>query len=137
MKILSRAIFLAVSLGASLAFGQFTGPAPLAWRWAASTVLIPAGNPTIDGDTIYLAMGNRIYGVNAETGNDIWRFPKTVPNLGYFRHMPVLGNGVLVTTTERQYAIGIDAKTGEQKWQHFLAKPILHMPIAVGKYFVF
>ena len=60
------AAFLALSSGS---WAQVDGPTPLAWRWAAPTSVAPSGAPTIVGETVYVAVGSRIYAMDRETGN--------------------------------------------------------------------
>ena len=123
----------AIALGGlSAAWAQFTGPAPLAWRWAHPTAVSPQGAPLVSGDTVYMAVGNRVFGLDKNTGNQKWRFPLVEPITGYFRSGPLLAEGTVVAAADNKFVYGIDANTGNSKWQYVSQVPIVGQPILAG-----
>ena len=72
----------------TVVFGDFDGPAPLSWRWAQPTKYPPSGSPLVDGNTIYVSVGARIFALDRDTGNQKWKFPTTEPIQGYFQIEP-------------------------------------------------
>ena len=136
MRFLQRALFLAPLALSMGAHAQFNGPAPLSWRWAQSTTNSPNGTPAVDGDSIFVSMGERFYGLDRQFGNQKWRFPVGIPNVGHFPTQPVLSEHVVVAVSDLHYAYGLDEETGATKWQHFLLKNTIGSPVAAGKYIV-
>lgn len=114
------------------AAAQFTGPAPLAWRWAHSTPISPLGAPLLVGDTVYVAVGNRIFALDHKTGNQKWRFPLVEGIPGYFRSGPVLSGGTIIAAADNRYLYGVDAATGASKWQWVSPVPIVGQPVLAG-----
>lgn len=136
MRFLQRALFLAPLALSMSAHAQFNGPAPLAWRWAQSTTNSPIGTPIVDGDSIFVSLGERFYALDRQYGNQKWRFPVGIPNVGHFPTQPVLSNGTVVAVSDLHYAYGVDEETGKTKWQHFLIKNTVGSPVATGKFIV-
>ncbi|HVL40028.1 MAG TPA: PQQ-binding-like beta-propeller repeat protein, partial [Fimbriimonadaceae bacterium] len=68
--LMSRCLALALALlGASaVALAQFNGPAPLAWRWAQPTPVAPIGQPLVDGNTVIVAVGQRVHALDKDSG---------------------------------------------------------------------
>lgn len=127
---------LALAL-AAFASAQFDGPAPLAWRWIQPTAAAPSGAPLVDGETIYTAVGGRIFAIDRATGNQKWRYPQVEPIPGQFRTTPVLVNGVLVAAGDNKVVYAIDPATGESKWTYNSPSPVFGMPVKVGNYVAF
>ena len=96
---LFTAVPLAFALAAA-ASAQFDGPAPLAWRWVQPTNAAPSGAPLVSGETIYTAIGGRVFAIDRASGNLRWRYPQVEPIDGAFRTTPVLVNGVLVAASD-------------------------------------
>jgi outer membrane protein assembly factor BamB len=115
---------------------QFTGPAPLAWRWYQPTSVAPSGSPVASGDTIYFGSGNRVYSIDRSTGNMKWRFPAVEPINGAFRSAPVLKDGVLVAVADNKTVYGIDPNGGSLKWTFDLPGRAIGQPLAAGKYVI-
>lgn len=116
---------------------DFTGPAPLAWRWAYSTPVAPSGTPVIDGNTAYVAVGSRVFALDRTTGNQKWRFPIAEGIPGYFRSAPLLVEGTLVAAADNRTVYGVDPANGSSKWQYVSEVPIIGQPVAVGKFVAF
>ncbi len=114
------------------ASAQFTGPAPLAWRWAYSTPVSPLGSPLVVDDTVYVAVGSRIFALDRTTGNQKWRYPLVEGIPGYFRSGPVMADGTVVAAADNRYLYGVDAETGTSKWQWVASVPIVGQPVLAG-----
>ncbi len=136
MRILRHALLITTL---SLAIGiqaQFDGPAPLAWRWSQPTRLSPVGTPLVNGDTVYVAMGQRFFALNKDSGNQKWRFPVGAPTDGNFKWMPVLAHNTVACFSDNQAVYGVDAATGVLKWRHALPLAVLCPPVGAAKYVV-
>ncbi len=135
----SRFIGAIVALGciAGAATAQFDGPAPLAWRWYQSTSVPPGGTPVVDGNSIYLAVGSRMYAVEKESGNQIWRYPVGEPLAANFRSGVAMSEGLVMAAADNKTIYAVDAATGVQKWTYTAPNAILGAPIVVGKFLVF
>ncbi len=132
-KMLSLAVGLAALTLSCVASAQFDGPAPLAWRWQQSSTSIPGGSPVVSGNTIYQSLGGRVYSLDKDSGNLIWRFPAVDPINGAFRSAPVLTQGVLVAASDNKLAMGVDPTTGQLKWSYPTPSAVYGQPVAVGK----
>lgn len=130
------ALGAAISLSGA-ASAQFTGPTPLAWRWAHSTPVSPMGAPVVDGGTIYVAVGNRMFGLDKDSGNQRWRYPLVEPIPGYFRSGPVLIGRTLICAADNKFIYAVDADTGNGKWSYPTPVPVVGQPVAAGNRFVF
>lgn len=120
----------------SMAMADFDGPAPLAWRWIQPTSAAVTGSPLIDGDTVYVAVGQRTFALDKATGNQKWRFPQIESIPGYFIGSPALINGTLVVTGDNRKVYGLDPATGQEKWTYTAMQPIFSAAVAAGKYAV-
>ncbi len=134
----NRSFVLAtLTLVSAVAVAQFEGPAPLAWRWQQSSPLAPNGAPLVDGNNIYLNLGNRVYSIDRESGNTNWKFPNVQPIEGTFRRSPVLTSGVLVAAGTDKKVYGVNPATGEMKWVYESPSAITGQPIGLGKFVAF
>lgn len=122
---------------ACLANAQFDGPAPLAWRWAQISSVPPGGPPIVSGDVVYLAVGQRMYALDVETGNQRWRYPAGEPLNANFRGGAVLVDGTLIGAGDDKTIYAVDAATGQEKWKCAMPEPARGMPAATGKVVVF
>lgn len=125
---------LASIVAASMAYADFDGPAPLAWRWVQPTNATVKGSPLIDGDSVYVAVGQRAFALDKATGNQKWRFPLVDPIDGYFIGAPVNMNGTLVITADNHKIYGVDAATGQQKWAYLSRPAFIGAAVKAGKY---
>lgn len=116
----------------SVAWAQFEGPAPLAWRWVQPTSVPPSGTPLVDGDSVYVAVGQRIYALDRETGNRRWQFPTVEPIEGFFRSAPIKFGNLVVAASDNKSIFAVNAATGERAWQHVTQVPILGEPVAIN-----
>jgi outer membrane protein assembly factor BamB len=140
MRKLRLLTLVPITLGiASAARADFDGPTPLAWRWAQSSRVPPSGMPLVDGNTIYIAVGQRVYALDKSTGNQKWKFPTVETVDGFFRSSPVVADNVIIAATDKTL-YGIDPATGHQKWYYKLTDPqqgITGQPVSAGKSVVF
>jgi outer membrane protein assembly factor BamB len=127
---------LAVAFSA-MATADFDGPAPLAWRWIQPTPISPVGTPTVLDNTVYVAVGTRMYGLDKETGNQRWKFPLVDPIDGSFKSSVMLADGVAIAAADNKTIYAVDAKTGESKWSYIASAPIYREPVLAGKFVVF
>ncbi len=119
------------------AMAQFDGPAPLAWRWFQGTLSVPSGSAVVDGDTIYTAVGGRVYALERETGNQLWRFPAGAPLDAQFRTGAIIADGRIFAAADNKIIYAIDAKSGKLDWQHRSEQPISGTPVHAGNAIAF
>ena len=131
---------LFTSLGAlalaAAASAQFDGPAPLAWRWVQPTNAAASGSPLVKGDTIYTAIGSRVYALDLTTGNKKWQYPPVEPADGQFRTAPIFAGNVLVAASDNKVVYAVDPNTGAAKWSYTSPSPVFGSPVAVGDNYV-
>jgi outer membrane protein assembly factor BamB len=130
MRSLSVALFVFV---ATFASAQFNGPAPLAWRWQPTSGQAASGSPLVEGDSIFVASGGRIYAIDRATGNKKWQFPAESPIPTRFPTAPIMADGVLVATGGNKIMYGLDPATGNSKWSFVLPGSPTGQPVLVGK----
>lgn len=118
-------------------FAQFDGPAPLAWRWSESTTAVPSGTPIVNNGIVYTAVGGRIYGLERETGNLVWRYPSGTPLDSKFRTGLTYADGKIVAATDGKVVYCVDAKTGALQWQYTAADSIIGTPAITDNNVVF
>ena len=119
------------------AHADFDGPAPLAWRFIAPSTVPPSGAPLVEGDTVYTAIGGRVFAVDKATGNLKWRYPQLDPIPGSFRSAPVYKDGTIVAAGDNKIIYAIDAATGQAKWSFNSPGPVMGQPLLVGNFFVY
>lgn len=122
---------------ATAAQAQFQGPAPLAWRWAESASVPPAGRPVVSGDVIYVAVGSRIYAVNRVNGNQEWRFPVGVPLEANFRTGLTDAGDIVVAATDDGTVYGVNKDSGELAFQYSSPDPVIGRPAVTSSAVVF
>ncbi len=128
--LLSTALLAGISATAQ---ADFTGPAPLAWRWVQPTAVAPSGTPLVSGDIVFTAVGQRMFALDKESGNRKWQYPTVEPVQGYFRTSPIMVENVVIAAADNKTLYAVDAVTGNAKWQYLAPSAILGQPIAVGK----
>src|SRR2546423_9640033 len=74
-----QAAGLATLAAASVAMADFDGPAPLSWRWIQPTNAIVKGSPLVDGNAVYVAVGQRAFALDRNPGTQKRRFPSVDP----------------------------------------------------------
>jgi len=74
-----------------------------------------AGEPLIDGDTVYAGCNDgRLYALVLTTGKERWRY-ETREALGT---RPALAEGLVVVASLQDTVYAVDARTGAWKWHH-------------------
>lgn len=132
------ALGAAVTGFAAAAHAQFDGPTPLAWRWVPGGVdYSPDNSPLVINNTIYVAAKNRIFALDAASGNEKWKYPREGAT-GTFRPQPVLAGDTLVDVTDQGIFYGANIANGDHKWQLKMVRlTAMGQPVAVGKFVVF
>lgn len=130
---------LAVALFCSVAVSvaQSVGPSPLAWRWSQNTTVSPGGSIAANNDVIYAAVGQRVYAIDRDSGNQRWRFPAAAPLDANFRTGCVFGDDTVVAAADNKTIFGINAADGTVKWTYEGTVGLIGAPVLVGKYVVF
>lgn len=138
MGLMSRVIGgAAVLCLASLTFADFDGPAPLAWRWAQPTSAAPYGSPIVDDANVYAAVGGRMYAIERQTGNHVWRYPAGEPIQANFRLGAVLSKDLLIAPADDKSIYAVDVKTGQLAWQYLGTDAVATTVVAAGNFVVF
>ncbi|MCO5297432.1 MAG: PQQ-binding-like beta-propeller repeat protein [Fimbriimonadaceae bacterium] len=125
------ALGTALAMLTGIAAAQFDGPAPVAWRWTQPTPAAPLGAPLVVDDTVYVAVGQRIYALDKATGNQKWRYPAGLPIEGYFRSGVLKAGDTIVAAADNKTVFAVDAATGNAKWQYILPVPVIGEPVLV------
>jgi len=126
----------ALALGGA-AHADFDGPAPLAWRFLQPTTVAPSGAPLVVGDTVYSAIGGRVFAVDKATGNLKWRYPQLDPIPGSFRSAPIFKDGLILAAGDNKIVYAIDAASGQPRWSFNSPAPVTGQPVLIGDYFVY
>lgn len=133
MPISYRLILAAGAVAAaSVGLSQFDGPAPLAWRWSESTSASPSGQPAVDGEKVIVGVGGRIYCLDRDTGNLVWRYPAGEPLSGNFRTGVVMTGRTIVAASDQRVVYAINADNGQILWQYTSSDPIIGSPATAG-----
>lgn len=94
--------------------------------WAFQTGKVEGGlNATpivVDGIMYLIASENRVFALNAETGERLWTFNYRVPRdffspYGKFNRGLAVGYGLVFFGTMDNYLVALDAKTGKEAWK--------------------
>ncbi|MGV3592170.1 MAG: PQQ-binding-like beta-propeller repeat protein, partial [Gammaproteobacteria bacterium] len=96
----------------------------LAWSMDLNPGSVQEGTPLVHDGILYMPHpGDVVTAVNAATGEELWRFQREMPeDLGDYipatetERALALYDDVIITTTNDDYIVGIDAKTGEQRY---------------------
>lgn len=133
---MARNIFLASLIAAATAtYADFSGPAPLAWRWSQATTVSPNGPIVAESGVVYAAVGGRVYAVDQESGNGKWRFPSGAPiESGNFKTGVLATSTMIVAAVDNKIVYGIDKETGAQKWQYISPEKVIGTPVSVGNF---
>ena len=119
------------------ALAQFDGPAPVAWRFLQPTSVAPGGAPLVNGNTVYQSVGGRVFAIDKESGNLLWRFPQVEPIPGFFKQTPVLIDGTLFAAGDNKVVYAFNAATGALKWSQPTSATVRGPVISVGDSIVF
>jgi PQQ-dependent dehydrogenase (methanol/ethanol family) len=96
----------------------------LAWSMDLNEGAVQEGTPLVHNGILYMPHpGDVVSAVNAATGRELWRFKREMPeDLGDYipavetERALALYEDVIITTTNDDYIVGIDATTGEQRY---------------------
>lgn len=116
-----------------VAHAEFGEPAPLAWRWAQPAGASPGGAPLIVGETVYVAVGQRVFALERQTGNTVWRFPAGEPIEANFRTGVALAGNLVVAAADNRNLFAIDRQSGRMAWQYLSPDTIVGAPVPVGE----
>ncbi len=135
-KLLSTGVFVAGLTACALA--QIDGPTPLAWRWSPPDVkYAPDGSPLVDSGKTYVAAGNRIFALDATSGNELWKFPLDGAK-GVFRLQPIVTNKTIIDVTDSGFFYAANQADGVLKWIYQLQRVVpIGQPVGVGNLVVF
>ncbi len=127
---------IAMALGTG-AFGQISGPVPLAWRWQAPSRGVPPATPAVDGDWIFQNSGGRIFCLDRTTGTQKWKFPNVDPIPGNFRTSLILSGDSVIGFSDSKIVYAVNKSNGEIKWTKTLDTAVSGQPILIGNTIVF
>ena len=91
----------------------------------------------MQGDSIYLAMGSRMYSLNRVDGNLNWRFPPGLPLDAAFTTGSVIVGDIMIAAADDGAIYGVDKNSGEMVWQHVADDKVFSMPIVAGNKVVY
>lgn len=105
-----------------------------AWTWT-----LPPGTsettPLVhDGVMFVAAAGDRVYALDARTGDLLWQYTRRLPqgvSGGYKRGIALYGNNLYIGTPDT-HVIALDAKTGTVVWDQQIGDPAVREGIAGG-----
>ena len=116
MMNLKRCYFVAgLAALSSAALAQLAGPVPLSWKWQQATSVVP-GEFAAHGNSIITAVGRRIYALDRETGNQLWRWPAEGLQGNFNRGALVIGD-VVVAAADNRTVYAFDATSGKPLWE--------------------
>jgi outer membrane protein assembly factor BamB len=138
MSFMKRAfVGLAALAAIGTATADFDGPAPIAWRWADRITARPSGSPTIVGDHVFAAVGSRMYCLERESGNQVWRFPAGEPLQANFTAGAAVAGDLMIAAADDKSIYAVNTKTGEMAWQYIAPDGVFSRPVVVGTAVVF
>lgn len=97
----------------------------LAWSTPMNAGSVQEGTPVVHNGVLYMPHpGDVITAINAATGEQLWEHRREIPeDIGDYipateteRSLAIYGDTILFTSND-DYIVGLDAKTGEQKWE--------------------
>ena len=131
MMNLKRCYFVAgLAALSSAALAQLAGPVPLSWKWQQATSVVP-GEFAAHGNSIITAVGRRIYALDRETGNQLWRWPAEGIQGNFNRGALVIGD-VVVAAADNRTVYAFDATSGKPLWEKTLTGGLASNPVAAG-----
>jgi eukaryotic-like serine/threonine-protein kinase len=93
-----------------------TGPeSPISMRWSFQTDNIVISSPTVADGTVYVGSDdNNVYALDAETGDEQWRF-ETGLSIEY--SSPAVANGTVYVGSWDGNVYALDAESGDELWR--------------------
>ncbi len=113
------------------AMAQVTGPVPLSWKWQQSTSVVP-GVMSAMGDTLFAAVGRRVYALDKSTGNQVWRYPVADPIQGNFNRGALLMGNLVIAAADNRTVYALDAATGKSAWEYNMEGGLAGNPVIAG-----
>ncbi|MBA3724904.1 MAG: PQQ-binding-like beta-propeller repeat protein [Armatimonadetes bacterium] len=92
------------------------GPLPLSWRWFAKTSYAPITQPALSDGSVFVAVGRRVYGLDAMTGNPKWMFPAGEEASGDFSTSPAVVGDAVIAGNTNHFVYAINKGTGATLW---------------------
>jgi outer membrane protein assembly factor BamB len=87
----------------------------LAWEFESPTAGAFAGEPLIEGDTVYAGSNDgRLYALVLGTGKERWSYDAKEQ----LATRPALVDGLVVVASLQDNVVAVDARTGAWKWHH-------------------
>ena len=114
------------------AFAGLDGPAPLAWRWSPQSQGVPDGSPVVTDAGVFAANGNRVYGIDRDTGNTLWRFPYSEPLNARVASPLGLSGENLICGLEDGSLLAVDTRSGKQVWRVNLEAKMTTAPVSTA-----
>lgn len=102
---------------AGVASAELSGPVPLAWRWAPQNQGAALGAPVVTSTAVYVGIGKRIYAIDRDSGNTLWRYPvsETLPSV-VSSPVTLVGKHI-VAGLDDGTVVAMDALTGKHAWR--------------------
>ncbi|HEY3268220.1 MAG TPA: PQQ-binding-like beta-propeller repeat protein [Armatimonadota bacterium] len=112
---------------------------PMALEWKFKTTYY-ANNPVapvVAGHTLFLASQSNLYALDAETGEQKWKYPAEgpigTPTAATIKATPAVADGLVFVGASDGVMYAIDAATGTLKWQYQTNGHIRFAPTIVDK----
>lgn len=111
-------LYIVDGVGQVVAVGAETGKV----KWRAETVVPGRSAPTIvDGRVFFGTIDERLFALNAETGEQIWTYQATEADTVMFgQSAPAVSNGVVVAGFGSGDLVALRAESGELVWSDSL-----------------
>lgn len=105
-----------------------------AWTWTLPPGTTETTPLVHDGVMFVAAAGDRVYALDARTGDLLWQYTRRLPqgvSGGYKRGIALYGNKLYIGTPDT-HVIALDAKTGTVVWDQQIGDPAIREGIAGG-----
>lgn len=110
------AVSLMSTASAGMRAARLTLPLSLSWRYTATYDTNNPASPTVSGDTVYFACGDRMYALDVESGSLKWRYPDDQPLGTRIRTTPAIMEDMLYFGADDGKLYALNAKTGKGTW---------------------
>jgi outer membrane protein assembly factor BamB len=110
-------------------------PAPLSvvWKFATDYTKGNTSSPIVEGNTIYFASKDRVYAVQADSGQLLWKSPSgDQPGTTTYRSSPAVAGDTLYVGANDGGMYALDARTGSQKWKFVTGAPVRSHPVVLN-----
>lgn len=105
-----------------------------AWTWTLPPGTTETTPLVHDGVMFVAAAGDRVYALDARTGDLLWQYTRRLPQGvggGYKRGIALFGDKLYIGTPDT-HVIALDAKTGKVVWDQQIGDPSIREGIAGG-----